>query len=518
MSQNPASAATTSGTLYDANIGSALRALVDRYGVSLIGESGRLRGLLQDECPQARREISVLLQALEDRVPQDLMRVHSGEPIASLSPRLAKRLSDEKAMSPQASRWAVATWAQGLGLESALGLGPDFVGGDDEPARTASPAGVGPIAANEVFLDTAPHLQSQGQGQGESPVPTPRRVPWWAVGVAAVVLAAGAWFGFLQPRLDIKAVEMQGAFVGDGKPRAVKLQVDARNSTLSEVEVRFVRGDGNWNAQPTRYPVAATASEIEAGTLAVQTAKPLHATFAYTLVGADGKRSAPFERTFEIVPPLVITGIDVPRPIKVGQNFAVAIKYQRSGADVVRVERHVVSSSTPWAQADAVQQLAAPDASGNVSYSFDAATKPMRSTVEFVLVDAQGVRSEPQRVALNVGTVDAPGTGPGTIVAIREVQTAGQQTGVGAVIGGVVGAVIGNTFGRGRGRVGTTVVGAAGGAYAGHEVEGRVRSGTSWNVTVHFDDGSTRTFTQAAAPRARQGDRVTVASGAAAVF
>jgi outer membrane lipoprotein SlyB len=508
MSLNPAPAATTSGSLYDTNIGSTLRALVDRYGVSLIGESGRLRGLLQDECPQAKREISVLLQALEERVPQDLMRVHSGEPIGSLSPRLAKRLSDEKAMSPHASRWAVATWAQGLGLETALGLGPDLVGVDDEPVHFAPTPSVGPIAANEVFSDPAQDV----------PAPPPRRVPWWAFAVGVVVLAVGAWFGFLQPHLDIKGVEMQGAFVGDGKPRPVRLRVDARNSTLREVEVRFVRGDGNWSPQPTSYPVAATASEIDAGTLAVQATKPINATFAYTLVGADGKRSAPFERTFEIVPPLVITEVVVPRPLRIGQNFGVAIKYRRSGADVVRIERHVVNSSAPWQQTDAVQQLAAPDASGSVSYSFEPATKALRSTVEFVLVDAQGVRSEPQRVALNVGTVEPTGTGPGTIVAIHEVKTEGQQTGVGAAIGGVIGGLIGNTFGHGRGRVGTTVIGAAGGAYAGHEVEGRVRTTSSWNVTVRFEDGSTRSFTQTTAPRARQGDRVTVASGSAAVF
>jgi len=513
MSLNPAPAATASGNLYDPNIGSALRSLVDRYGVSLIGESGRLRGLLQDECPQAKREISVLLQALEERVPQDLMRVHSGEPIASLSPRLAKRLSDEKAMSPHASRWAVATWAQGLGLETALGLGPEFVGvdvdvDDGTAAHRAPASGVGPLAANEVFPATALDV----------PAPPPRRVPWWAIAAGVVLLAIGAWFAFLQPHLEIKGVEMQGVFVGDGKPRAVRLHIDARNSTLREVEVRFVRGDGNWNPQPSSYPAAAAASQIDAGTLAVQATKPINATFAYTLIGADGKRSAPFERTFEIVPPLVITEVTVPRPLKVGQNFAVTIKYRRSGADVVRVERHVVSSSVPWAQADAVQQLAAPDASGSVSYSFEAAVKPTRSMIEFVLVDAQGVRSDPQRVALNVGTVEPAGTGPGTIVAIQEVKTAGQPTGVGAVIGDAIGGLIGNTFGSGRGRTATTVVGAAGGAYAGHEVEGRVRGASSWNVTVRFDDGSTRTFTQTTAPRAHQGDRVTVPSAGGAAF
>ena len=325
----------------------------------------------------------------------------------------------------------------------------------------------------------------------------------------------GAWFAFLQPHFDIKAVEMQGPFVGDGKPRAVKVRVDARNTTLREVEVRFVRGGGTWNAQPTSHPVAASAGEIDAGTLATQTAQPISATFAYTLVDADGKRSAPFERTFEIVPPLVITEVSVPRPIKVGQDFAVAIKYRRSGADIVRIERHVVTSSVPWAQADAVQQLAAPDASGNVSYSFDASSRPLRSTVEFVLVDAQGVRSDPHRVALNVGTVEPTGTGPGTIVSIQEQKTPGQATGLGAVVGGVIGGLVGNTFGSGRGRTATTVLGAGGGAYAGHKIEGNVRETSSWKVTVRFDDGSTRTFSQATAPKARQGDRVTVASAAA---
>ena len=86
------------------------------------------------------------------------------------------------------------------------------------------------------------------------------------------------------------------------------------------------------------------------------------------------------------------------------------------------------------------------------------------------------------------------------------------------MIGGAIGGLIGNTFGRGRGRTATTVVGAAGGAYAGHEVEGRVRGTSSWNVTVRFDDGSTRTFAQSTAPRARQGDRVTVPSAGGAAF
>jgi Glycine zipper 2TM domain len=500
MPSNPLAAAPQSGSLYDDAVGGTLRSLVDRYGITLLGEAGRLRGLLQDECPQAKREISVLLQALEDRVPQDLLRVHSGEPIGSLSPRLIKRLSDEKAMSPQASRWAVATWAQGLGLDVALGMHPDFVGTEDTPGHEA----IVPMAANEEFSD---HLKVP---------PPPRKVPPWAMAAGAVALLVACWFAFFQPKMEISSVDMPGPFVADGKPRPVAVHFSARNSAVRSVEVRFAHGDGNWNTQPATYDVAAdaaTSAQANAGTLAYSSTKPLNATFSYVLIGNDGKRSAPFERTFAIVPPLVITDVSVPRPLLVGQNFAVTIKYQRSGADIVKVERHVVSSSVPWSQTDAVQPLTAADASGTVQYGFDAAQKPMRSTVEFVLVDAQGVRSDPKRVALNIGTVEPSGSGPGSVLSIQEIKTPGQATGLGAVIGGVIGGVLGNTLGHGRGRVATTVAGGAGGAFAGNQVESSVRSTSVWHVTVRLDDGAVRTFSYSTPPRWHIGDRVNVANG-----
>jgi outer membrane lipoprotein SlyB len=506
MPSNPLPATPQSGSLYDDAVGGTLRSLVDRYGVTLLGESGRLRGLLQDECPQAKREISVLLQALEERVPQDLLRVHSGEPIASLSPRLVKRLSDEKAMSPQASRWAVATWAQGLGLDVALGMHAEAAITDDTTQRAAPNV---LMAANEEFSD-----------QVNVP-PPPRKVPPWAIAAAVLALAVACWYAFFQPKLEISGVDMQGPFVGDGKPRQVAVHFSARNNTVRSVEVRFAHGDGNWNAQPATYDASANATasaQTNAGTLAYTTSKPISATFSYVLIGGDGKRSAPFERTFEIVPPLVITDVSVPRPLLVGQNFAVTIKYQRSGADIVKVERHVVSSNVPWSQVDAVQPLTVADANGSVQYGFDAAPRPMRSTVEFVLVDAQGVRSDPKRVALNIGTTEPSGTGPGTVLSVQELKTPGQATGMGAVIGGVIGGILGNTLGHGRGRVATTVAGTAGGAYAGNQVEGGVRSTSVWRTTVRLDDGVVRTLTSPTTPRWRIGDRVNVTNGAVSLM
>jgi outer membrane lipoprotein SlyB len=120
------------------------------------------------------------------------------------------------------------------------------------------------------------------------------------------------------------------------------------------------------------------------------------------------------------------------------------------------------------------------------------------------------------------GTSTAPAAKPaatyptcascGVVESVRAMEIRGEGTGVGAVTGGVVGGVVGNQFGHGAGRAALTLLGATGGALAGHEVEKNVRARTVHRVTVRMDDGSYRTFSQGAS--ARPGDRVRVADGA----
>ena len=100
----------------------------------------------------------------------------------------------------------------------------------------------------------------------------------------------------------------------------------------------------------------------------------------------------------------------------------------------------------------------------------------------------------------------------GVVESVRALEIRGEGSGAGAVAGGVVGGVVGNQFGHGSGRTAMTVLGAAGGALAGHEVEKAARSRTVHRVTVRMDDGSYRTFSQSVP--ARIGDRVRVADGA----
>lgn len=101
----------------------------------------------------------------------------------------------------------------------------------------------------------------------------------------------------------------------------------------------------------------------------------------------------------------------------------------------------------------------------------------------------------------------------GTVESVREVATQGQGTGLGAVAGGVTGAIIGKQFGHGSGKTAMTILGAAGGAFAGHKIEEKVRSSQRWDVTVRLDDGSTRTVTLEQQPAWRSGDRVRVVNG-----
>jgi outer membrane lipoprotein SlyB len=104
----------------------------------------------------------------------------------------------------------------------------------------------------------------------------------------------------------------------------------------------------------------------------------------------------------------------------------------------------------------------------------------------------------------------------GTVTGIREINKPGQGTGLGAVAGGVLGAVVGRQIG-GRGhRTAGTVVGAAGGAVAGHMIEKKAREGKVFEIGVRFDDGATRSYTQESHPSWSAGSRVKLVNGALA--
>jgi outer membrane lipoprotein SlyB len=117
--------------------------------------------------------------------------------------------------------------------------------------------------------------------------------------------------------------------------------------------------------------------------------------------------------------------------------------------------------------------------------------------------------SQPSPQAVNYPPVNVCAT-CGSVESVTAVQRPGKPSpiSVGSVAGGVIGAALGNQVGHGNGRTLATVLGAVGGGFAGHAIEGQVRKETVYQVGVRMEDGSRRTIESATAPSV--GSRVTV--------
>lgn len=101
----------------------------------------------------------------------------------------------------------------------------------------------------------------------------------------------------------------------------------------------------------------------------------------------------------------------------------------------------------------------------------------------------------------------------GVVESVRQVVQEGEGSGLGAVAGGVVGGLLGNQVGKGSGRSVATVLGVAGGAYAGHQIEKSRKKAVRHEVTVRMSDGTLRTVPQDGTPPWRAGDRVRIENG-----
>jgi len=131
------------------------------------------------------------------------------------------------------------------------------------------------------------------------------------------------------------------------------------------------------------------------------------------------------------------------------------------------------------------------------------AQKPAQSATPKTQVAAATPAPAPKAVCADCGTV----------ADVREVEVKGEGSGLGAVAGGVAGAVIGNQIGSGGTRTVARIAGAAGGAYAGHEIEKRARSHKRYDVVVRMEAGGERTVSFNSPPSWRAGDRVRIVDG-----
>ena len=93
-----------------------LRRIIGKYGQEIGGDAKRCQSLLNDLCGAYRREINVLVNAVDEQVPLDLLAGAASMPREMLLNRLEKRLEEQTAMTREAARWAVESWALALNL------------------------------------------------------------------------------------------------------------------------------------------------------------------------------------------------------------------------------------------------------------------------------------------------------------------------------------------------------------------------------------------------------------------
>lgn len=153
-------------------------------------------------------------------------------------------------------------------------------------------------------------------------------------------------------------------------------------------------------------------------------------------------------------------------------------------------------------------QLGGTEATAPTTQSSTAAKLASNSTTSTTTTTTRPAPAKPVVQPRPAVVTQAPAPKPvvcadcGTVEAVTAVQRQGEVNGVavgnttvglGTVAGGVIGGLLGNQVGGGSGKTAMTVLGAAGGAFAGNQVEKNMKKVTVYQVRVRMNDGSVRT-------------------------
>jgi hypothetical protein len=160
-----------------------LAQIIAEHGRAICAAPKRVEALLRDLCGAHRREINILIGALEERVATDLMAAGNSVPQEVLLARLAARLRDNLAYTPEAARWGVDSWAFALGIISEAELQTRALKESGEarrndeppppPVRTPNPSAPNPASTGQQ----TPPTQTQQPRRGTTYAPTPSPQP-----------------------------------------------------------------------------------------------------------------------------------------------------------------------------------------------------------------------------------------------------------------------------------------------------------------------------------------------------
>lgn len=196
--------------------------IIVRYGEAASEDPRRCEALLRDLCGQHRREISLLVSAMRDGVPEQLRSSKGGIPQAVLVGRLTTRLCDNLGLAPEAATWAVESWALALGILSVAELEART------KARSVEPSTQAPASAPKRDLQLSEYanrvtVAQSGVGDYETIGEALRRAP----SGTCIVLRPGVYREQL-------SLDKPIAIVGDGLLREITIDgsSDDRSPTI----------------------------------------------------------------------------------------------------------------------------------------------------------------------------------------------------------------------------------------------------------------------------------------------
>jgi len=217
-----------------------LAELLRAEGNALLNDPQRLYFLLQTACPDCPSEIVAILGALRQGVPASLLSAaaNPGVPWSTVTSSWSQRLQEQERIPPEASAWAVDTWAMALGVgpvapgpSSFSGAGANLVPGQSAGGFSSAPppppppvppqqsvwVSVPPPPASTISTPPqASPVYSQTQPPQPFPVPVPPPQPAAKSGksgpiillVLLAIIGVGCWYFFARANFD-------GALAGD---------------------------------------------------------------------------------------------------------------------------------------------------------------------------------------------------------------------------------------------------------------------------------------------------------------
>lgn len=131
--------------------------LIKQYGMPLCADRQRLRNLLNDLKPGCRLEVNLLVQAVDQQIPNEVMALAQSLDDLTAT-RLANKIKNACGTSSTNSQWAVRVWAKALGK---VATSPLSTNGSDPAGVNGRTPLAKPINTNGVssHLRAKPYLE-----------------------------------------------------------------------------------------------------------------------------------------------------------------------------------------------------------------------------------------------------------------------------------------------------------------------------------------------------------------------